>query len=140
MKDRQYWLVGADWTNGDNRDRCKEFVECGIWVLGWQDTPKDGWPALCNLAKRMKAGDAIAIIKWCGGADAAKTRVKAIGKTKGVLNDDMHKLVICGVDWIAYDETGIRLVPHKGNRNAVCGPFNRNNEPEAGWINSIFSI
>ncbi len=130
-----FWLVGSDWSNGDDMDRYDDFIRAGVWMLGWEDK-EGGWPALCKKARQMKAGDGIAIVKWRGGADPSSLRVRAIGVVKHVISDDLHNIVLCGVDWTRKNID--RICPHNGARRAVEGPFTREGNPD--WINTIFSL
>jgi 5-methylcytosine-specific restriction protein B len=52
--DKDYWLVGAYWSDKDPPDQTERFLEEGIWQNGYEDRYLD-------VVNSMKAGDKIAI-------------------------------------------------------------------------------
>jgi 5-methylcytosine-specific restriction protein B len=52
--DRNFWLVGAYWSESEPQDQTKRFVDEGIWQNGYEDR-------LLDEVRSMRVGDKIAI-------------------------------------------------------------------------------
>ena len=84
----KYWVVGASWGGGsDPQD--EQWVEQGIWLLGWT---KGHQPA---KAAEMKSGDRIAI-KRMKGKGQTGIKILHLGIIKGVILETNR--VICTVN------------------------------------------
>ena len=123
----QYWVVGATYGSADQYDR---FVKGGFWMLGWE---KDDQPAQYELAKRIRAGDRIAI-KIRNGRGARDITIRSIGIVKEVILDNM--LIFCTVNWCA---TGLNhRVPVHGCLGAIHGPYTM--QDDKFWLQDIFTL
>lgn len=121
-----YWLVGASWK-GVRKD--KEFVEKGIWMMGWD---KKDQPAQYKRTGKLKTGDRIAIKKMRGRKGGLK--ILHIGIIKGIVLENDR--VICTVDWLATD-LGRDIEDSHGALASIHGPYTYD---EDKWIQEIFCL
>lgn len=88
--DKDYWLVGAYWSDRDPPDQTERLLEEGIWQNGYEDRYLD-------VVKSMKAGDKIAIKAAATqrknlpfdsqGKTVSRMTIKAIGTIVANRND-----------------------------------------------------
>lgn len=131
MANTQYWVVGAS-IEGENRD--KEFVEKGIWLLGWEKGHQ------FEKATNMQPGDRIAIKRLTGQTSEDVIKILHIGIIKGVIIEETNK-VICTVDWVATNLD--RDVSSKGHFKTVGVPFERGTQrwtENKEWLEQVFRI
>ena len=127
-----YWVVGASFEGGtDHKD--KEFIEKGIWMLGWDEKSGKEKHQFDN-AKNMQPGDRIAIKRVKGGKDKGII-ILHVGVIKDVI-PEVDK-VVCTVNWAATNLDRY-IGDSKGCYRAVNGPFTK--EKESDWIKEIFCI
>ena len=96
-----YWVVGAS-MDGIKLDR--EFVEQGVWVLGY-----DGGPQR-KKASQIQSGDRIAI-KRMQGKGRRNIRILHLGIVTGIPFRTLRKkqvgpqteIFMCTVNWVATD-------------------------------------
>ncbi len=121
----RYWIVGASWGGTEHVD--KEFIEKGIWMLGWEKNQQE---EQYKKALKIEAGDRIAI-KRMKGKGATDIRILHIGIVKGVI-EDVNK-VICTVDWIVTNLE--RDLESHGCFKSIHGPYKKNE-----WIEKAFCL
>lgn len=116
-----YWVVGANW---EGVDKAQDFVNNGIWMLGWEE----GFQR--DKADTMKKGDRIAI-KSMKGQGQTDIRIKHVGIIQGVVVETNK--VVCAVDWVATDLD--RSVDNNGCLQSVHGPFGHD-----AWVEKVFCL
>lgn len=131
MSNPKYWVVGAN-IDGENRD--EEFVEKGVWFLGWEKGDQ------FDKASEMQSGDRIAIKRMTGQTTEDVIKIFHIGIIKGVIIKETNK-VICIVDWVATNLD--RNVPSKGHFKSVGVPFERGTTrwtENEDWLEKVFCL
>lgn len=118
-----YWVVGASWGGTEHKD--EEFLEQGIWMLGWESGHQN------ERASGIKAGDRIAIKRMKGKAQKG-IKVFHLGIVKGVVLETDK--VICTVDWVAKN-LGRDMEESKGCFASVHGPFEHD-----AWVEKVFCL
>lgn len=119
-----YWVVGATIAE---IDRKQEFIEKGIWMLGYGE----GDPEY-EKTKEMKPGDRIAI-KSMKGKGQKDIKIHHIGIIKGIIRPEQStEYMICTVNWIATDLD--RDVESKGCFASVH-EFSHNE-----WVEKVFCL
>ena len=135
MEKINYWVCGASWGGRDHQD--KNFVEKGIWMLGWSKNENSQY----EKAKQMKAGDRIAIKRMQGGHGGMKNiKIFHIGIIKGSLIDyNIDQKIIHTVDWLVSFKKP-KLVYSHGCQPTVNGPFDIEDNNKKDWLQEIFCI
>ena len=118
----QYWLVGATWGDEEKAD---EFVENGIWMLGWQD----GFQR--DKAEKMQKGDRIAIKRRTGSA-ADPLIIQHIGIIQGIVLGTNS--AVCTVNWVA-NHVNREIAESRGCIQSVHGPYGHDE-----WVEKIFCL
>lgn len=122
MANPKYWVVGAFW--GDE-NKAPEFVEKGVWILGWEE----GFQP--DKAAEMKEGDRIAI-KRMRGKGVGGIKIDHLGVIKSVLPETSK--VVCVVNWAATNlERDIE--ESRGCFKSVHGPFEHDE-----WVEKVFCL
>ena len=137
MKKINYWICGASWGGSPNAHQDKNFVEKGIWMLGWGKGDSHQY----EKAKKIKKGDRIAIKRMKGGPGGMKNiKIFHIGIVKGSLIEyDIQQKIICTVDWlVSFDKP--KLVDSHGCQPALNGPYSIDDQQYKTWLQEIFYI
>ena len=117
----KYWVVGATWKDEEKAD---EFVENGIWMLGWDQGPQH------EDAKNMKKGDRIAIKRRTGHAGDPLI-IQHIGIIQGIVLDSER--VVCTVNWVATN-VDREITNSRGCMSSVRG-FGHD-----AWVEKVFCL
>lgn len=131
MANTQYWVVGASM---DGKKMDKDFVEKGIWLLGWDEG------AQYEKATEMQPGDRIAIKRMTGQTKEDVIKILHIGIIKGVIIEETS-MVICTVDWVATNLD--RDVQSKGHFGSVRVPYVRGTKrwtENEDWLEKVFRL
>lgn len=121
--ERNYWLVGANWSGHDQADA---FYRRGYWEIGYGD---DEQPRFAELRDQMAPGDRVAL-KAMRGRGAGTITIKALGVVKEVHEGKVF------IDWLLTDLD--REVESKGCFKTIHGPYGAHRERE--WVKEVFHI